>query len=372
MSVIYTKEEIAWLRLAMADGIGTVNFWKIIKKFGKASIALDNEENNKKSISESKAIQILEQSEKLKIKPLFINNSFFNENLSQINDCPPVIWVKGNTQLLNKASIAIVGSRNASHYSKELTRSISKELGMNGLVIVSGLARGIDYEAHISSIETGTIAVMAGGVDILYPLENKKLYDEICEKGLVVSEMPSGTKIRAEYFPRRNRIIAGISSCVLVVEASLMSGSLITSRFALEQGKEIFAVPSSPIDPRSKGCNNLIKQGAYLAEDAQDIISNLSDYTLRKLKSDFSKNNHHNDMVEKSLKTNDHKIFSFNEDDNHDIGKKIFSSISSVPISYNDLLKISKISANQLMSILAELELDGKINKIDGGFYVLA
>jgi len=181
--------------------------------------------------------------------------------------------VLGHTALLQKEMVAIVGARNASALGRKLAARLSADLGAAGLIIASGLARGIDAAAHEATLSTGTCAVVAGGVDIVYPPENQSLYDAICKEGVIVSEMALGQAPQARHFPRRNRIISGLSRGVVVVEAAIGSGSLITANYALEQGREIFAVPGSPLDPRAKGANRLIRQGATLIESAEDILN---------------------------------------------------------------------------------------------------
>ena len=191
--------------------------------------------------------------------------------LAHIEDAPPLICVLGHAHLLANPAIAVVGARNASLNGRRFAHKLAADLGGGGLVVVSGLARGIDAAAHAGALETGTIAVLAGGVDVVYPKENNALYDEVVARGVVVSECEPGTQPQARHFPRRNRLISGMARGVVVVEASPRSGSLITARLALEQGHEVFAVPGSPLDPRARGANNLLRQGAALVESAVDV-----------------------------------------------------------------------------------------------------
>jgi DNA processing protein len=195
--------------------------------------------------------------------------------LAAIEDAPPVLTVLGQAEILQRPMIAMVGARNASANGRRLARDLAAELGQGGLVVVSGLARGIDAAAHLGALETGSIAVVAGGVDVVYPAENRGLYEALARRGAVVAELPLGTEPQARHFPRRNRIISGMALGVVVVEAAARSGSLITARFALEQGREVFAVPGSPLDPRSRGCNDLLRQGATLTESAADVLTPL-------------------------------------------------------------------------------------------------
>ena len=195
--------------------------------------------------------------------------------LAAIEDAPPILTVLGEAQLLQRPMIAVVGARNASANGRRLARDLAAELGLGGLVVISGLARGIDAAAHLGALETGSVAVVAGGADVVYPEENRGLYDALVRQGAVVAELPLGTEPQARHFPRRNRIISGTALGVVVVEAAARSGSLITARFALEQGREVFAVPGSPLDPRARGCNDLLRHGANLTETAADVLSQL-------------------------------------------------------------------------------------------------
>jgi DNA processing protein len=195
--------------------------------------------------------------------------------LVAIEDAPPILSVLGRAELLARPMIAVVGARNASANGRRLARELASALGRGGLVVISGLARGIDAAAHLGALETGSVAVVAGGVDVVYPEENRGLYDALTRDGAVVAELPLGTEPLARHFPRRNRIISGMALGVVVVEAAARSGSLITARFALDQGREVFAVPGSPLDPRSRGCNELLRNGATLTESAEDVLSQL-------------------------------------------------------------------------------------------------
>ena len=203
--------------------------------------------------------------------------------LAALEDAPPLLSVIGNPSILGKPMVAMVGARNASLNGRSFARKLAGDLGRAGMVVVSGLARGIDTSAHQGALASGTVAVLAGGADVIYPPENDGLWREIAEAGAVVSEMPPGTQPQASFFPRRNRIISGLSLGVVVVEANAKSGSLITARFAADQGREVFAVPGSPLDPRAAGPNDLIRHGATLTESAEDVLGVLSDLLRRPL-----------------------------------------------------------------------------------------
>jgi DNA processing protein len=195
--------------------------------------------------------------------------------LAVIDDAPPILTVLGRPELLQRPMVAVVGARNASANGRRFSRELAASLGQAGVVIVSGLARGIDAAAHLGALETGSVAVVAGGVDVVYPQENRGLYDALVRQGAVIAELPLGTEPQARHFPRRNRIISGMALGVIVVEAAARSGSLITARLALEQGRDVFAVPGSPLDPRCRGSNDLIRHGATLTENAEDVLSQL-------------------------------------------------------------------------------------------------
>ena len=246
---------IATLRLIRSENIGPRTFYMLVRKFGNPQNALDAlpeiaAKGGKKAVKIcplKTAENELKATEKLGIKTLSFEDRNYPEHLTQIYDAPPILFYKGNLELINRKQIGIVGTRNASANGCSMTRKIAAEIGEAGLVVTSGLARGIDTHAHTAALENGTIAVVANGLDSVYPPENAKLFDEICEKGLVLTENPAGTSPQSRHFPARNRIIAGLSSGVLVVEAAKRSGSLITADFAAREGREIFAVPGSPL-----------------------------------------------------------------------------------------------------------------------------
>lgn len=279
-----SEELINWLRLARTQNVGKVTFFNLIKIFGSAGNALQNIEEYSLRGGREKPIKVcssvdaekeLELCNKIGAQIIIFDDELYPKLLKEIPDAPPIITVLGDVTLLDRNVLAIVGPRNASMNGCKFAGNIAKELGVHGFVIASGLARGIDTAAHNASINSGTIAVIGGGIDNIYPPENKKLYHEIAEKGLIISENYFGAKPLASSFPQRNRIISGISLGTIVVEATLKSGTLITAACALEQNREVFAVPGSPFDPRCHGTNRLIKEGAKLIESASDVMSEL-------------------------------------------------------------------------------------------------
>ncbi len=219
----------------------------------------------------SEAERELEELAKLGGAAIWLGEGSYPETLSALEDAPPVLQIIGRRELLERPAVAIVGARNASANARRFAENLARGLGDRGFFVVSGMARGIDAAAHRGALDSGTAAVMAGGVDVIYPPQNDDLYAAIREQGCLLSEIPLGTQPQARHFPRRNRLISGLSRGVVVVEAALRSGSLITARFAADQGREVMAVPGSPLDPRAKGTNSLLKQGATLIESVEDV-----------------------------------------------------------------------------------------------------
>jgi len=268
------------LRLVRSPGIGPVTYRQLIARFGTPAAALaavpDLARRGGGKVpplcARADAEREIAKVEKLGAKWLAVGQGLYPRLLAELEDAPPLLIVKGNLGLLDKPAVSIVGARNASAAACRFARGLAYDLGQNELVVVSGLARGIDSAAHDGAIESGTIGVVAGGVDIFYPPENEQRQKALYERGLVMAEMPPGTEPRARHFPYRNRIIAGMASGTVVVEAAPRSGSLITARLAAEAGREVMAVPGSPLDPRAQGCNQLIRDGATLVQTAVDVV----------------------------------------------------------------------------------------------------
>lgn len=264
----YSDETIDILRLIRSENVGPKTFFNLVKFFGSASCALENVQDFSVKGGRSKPIKLYSKDSALKeLRELEKNNSYlitykdqnYSELLLQIPDFPPVLSYKGNISLLNHEKIiAIVGARNSSVNGKAFAAKLSKDLVKAGYITVSGLARGIDSSVHSSSLDH-TIAVIAGGTDHIYPPENKTLYEEIAKNGLILAELPIGSKPLSQHFPQRNRIISGLALATIVIEAGIKSGSLITANFALEQNRDVFAVPGFPLDPICIGSNQLIK-----------------------------------------------------------------------------------------------------------------
>ena len=278
------QQRLSWLRLIRSENVGPATFRALVNEFGGAEAAIHalpalSRRGGRTDIrlcSEAEAEAELEAAERLGASLVAIGEPGYPPALAQVGAPPPLLFVKGRLDLAGIPIVAVVGARNGSAVGQKFTRQLATDLAIEGFVIASGLARGIDTAAHRAALEHGTIAVLAGGLDIVYPPENEALQVAIGEQGMLISERSPGFQPRGKDFPRRNRLISGISLGVVVVEAAERSGSLITARLAGEQGREVFAVPGSPLDPRAAGTNNLLKQGACLVTSARDILETLA------------------------------------------------------------------------------------------------
>ncbi|WP_339913936.1 DNA-processing protein DprA [uncultured Brevundimonas sp.] len=267
------------LRLARTGRVGPVSFRQLLDRFGSAGAALEALPDMARRAGGQACVVPPVSRIEAEIAAgadagatlLVLGDAAFPATLAATDPPPPVLWTRGDVELLSRPCVAVVGARIASAGGLRIARGLAGQLGEAGHVVVSGLARGIDSAAHAGALPTGTVAVLGGGVDDVYPPENAELYDQIVERGCILSESPMGARAQARDFPRRNRLISGLSRGVIVVEAELRSGSLITARLAAEQGRDVFAVPGSPLDPRSKGPNELLRQGAILCEGIEDI-----------------------------------------------------------------------------------------------------
>lgn len=351
------RQLLSHIRLARSISVGPVTFQKLIEKHGSAVFALEallDGPNAKKVCSITVAETELESALKAKMGIALLGTDTYPARLSVIPGAPPILYYKGDAPLFDRQLCAIVGARNASGAGLKLTNAIASDLGKSNIGIVSGLARGIDTAAHHAAIATGTIACLAGGLDVVYPQENQSLYNTILESGLVVSEMPPGTKPQARHFPRRNRIISGLSDGVLIVEAAARSGSLITARFAAEQGRDLFAVPGSPLDPRSAGGNQLLKDGAILVRGADDIIQELAAPLLRS-------------PITKKIVNNPAQPAQTQNPTPQPTTRNLLSLLNPSPIHVDEIVALSGMAAHTVIAELQLLELDGKITRHTGG-----
>ncbi|KJV56269.1 DNA protecting protein DprA [Orientia chuto str. Dubai] len=367
-SASYDEEKIFILRLARSENVGPRTFFELIRLFGSAKTALQyaadfslkgGKKRPIKTYTNLEALQEIELLEKINAHLLTYRDSEYSKLLLHIPDHPPVITYKGNIKLLNHIILAVVGSRNASLNGIVFTKNIVKNLIDNKIIVVSGLARGIDTAAHQSALPH-TIAVIAGGIDHIYPQENIDLYHKIANEGLILAELPINSPPLSKHFPQRNRIIAGISYGTLVIEASLRSGSLITARLALEYNRELFAVPGFPYDPRYQGTNQLLKNGAYLVENIDDIIEQLPAYNL-----DHNSNCYDQENLEQYTSTYKPTIISNVQ------RETVKNMLSSVPLDIEVIVKQTELPTSVVNIIILELELAGIVVRCSGNKIVL-
>ena len=365
-------EKLAWIRLSRTENVGPITFYRFIEQFGSASKALEAiptlTAKSKKQLVIPPLAAIEKEYERVRKNGgdmITAADDVYPLALAATEDAPPVLSVLGNLDLLNKATIGIVGARNSSINGLKFAEKLAKELGEAGQVIASGLARGIDRAAHNGSLETGTIAVVAGGIDIIYPRENEKLYAEIREKGAILAENPLGVSPRSRDFPRRNRIVSGISQGVVVVEATVRSGSLITARLAGEQGRDVYAVPGHPLDPRASGPNALIRDGATLVRDAADILESINSFSGNQL-SDVAR-----PTYSVPLAANDEIIEAVHRPDATEAKTLLMNAMSFTPCEINELIRSADIPASLAQTILLELELCGEIQRLPGNRVML-
>lgn len=360
------EEKIAWLRLIRSQNVGPITFYDLLRRFGKASTALEELPHMARRgglkrelvpYSESQALKEIERVASFGARLVFRHDPDYPEVLGYLQDAPPVLTIKGQAHQLMRPSVGIVGARNASLNGRKFAEKIAQELGEQGYGVVSGLARGIDTYAHQGSLKQGTIAVVAGGIDIIYPPENTSLYHKIIETGAIVAESPIGVEPQATFFPKRNRLISGLSLGIVVVEATLKSGSLITARYALEQNREVFAVPGSPFDPRCQGTNGLIRQGATLIQSTSHILEG-----LRPLQNPLVKEGdqaHYTQDMQENQFMSDQRACD-------EIREKLLTNLSYTPISIDELVRQCHVSPAELLYIVLELELAGKVKRAPG------
>ncbi|HWA29984.1 MAG TPA: DNA-processing protein DprA [Rhizomicrobium sp.] len=361
-------ERRAWLRLARTQNVGPVTFANLIARFPSATAALAEAPRLAKRgggdtlrvPSDDDARKELDALGKFGGRMIASCEPDFPKGLAALEAPPPMISVLGHASLLQREMVAIVGARNASALGRKFAQTIARELGESGLVVASGLARGIDTAAHEGSIATGTCAAVAGGIDIVYPPENQPLYDRIRAEGVIVSEMPLGQAPQARHFPRRNRIISGLARGVVIVEASEGSGSLITANYALEQNREVFAVPGSPLDPRAKGTNRLIREGATLTESAGDVLNVLKPIMGAAFREP--------DRGHAAAPSDTARIDA--EADR--VRGRIVELLAPSPIDVDELVRQTGAPVAAVLAVLLELELAGRIMRHPGNKVSLA
>jgi DNA processing protein len=357
------EQRIDWLRLIRSDRVGPHTFRSLVNHFGSAQTALERLPDLARRggaarpgriFSEEDARAELAASKRHGVSLVAPGEAGYPPRLAVLDDAPPLLGVRGAQEALMRPTIAIVGSRNASGAGLKFAASLARDLGEAGFVIASGLARGIDQAAHRASLASGTVAVLAGGHDRIYPPEHEDLLATIIESGgAAISEMPLGHVPRARDFPRRNRLISGVALGVVVVEAAHRSGSLITARIAAEQGREVFAVPGSPLDPRAAGTNDLIKQGATLTTEASDVIDAVEPIMGRPIE----------------LGEPDDEPLDFEPDASD--RARIVDLLGPSPILLDDLIRMAGTSPAIVRTVLLELELAGRLERHGGGLVSL-
>lgn len=350
------KDKLFWLRLIRSEKVGPITFWQLINRYGTAEQALHALSNLIKRGNHKHRLATEDEIEKelkahhkggFTLLPAY--DPTFPQMLRSLPDCPPLISVYGQVDILNQPTLGIVGARNSSLHGRQFAERMAVDLGKAGWKIASGLARGIDRFAHQGALPYGTISVIAGGVDIIYPPEHKDLYHAISDSGAVISEMPLSFFPGASHFPRRNRLISGLSRGVIIIEAAMKSGSLITARTALEQGRELFAVPGSPLDPRCRGTNSLIRQGAGLIESAEDVLSIMDGPCVPCAQDEGT------------------KPFVVPLDVDWDtLETDVFQNLSPTPISLDAILERHAVPPQTILTLMLEWELQGRIQRHPG------
>ncbi len=358
------SEVAYWIGFNLISGIGRVKFGLLRKHFGNLEQAWNADSAELQSAGlDSKSIQAiarqrptidleaeLSKLDQHEVKALIIDDPAYPSRLKEIYDPPPVLFVRGSLDKIEACPLAVVGSRRASHYGREVTEQLVSDLVRNNMVIISGLARGIDTVAHRIALNNGgqTFAVMACGLDIVYPPENRRMAQEITENGALLSEYPLGIKPRADNFPRRNRIMSGLSLGTLVIEAAERSGALITARMALEQDREVFAVPGSILTPSGKGSNYLLRDGAKLVLEVEDILEELNLNIIP----------HQIELCE-SLPANETELI-------------LMDILSDGAIHIDEICRATNLSISIVSSTLTMMELKGMVNQLGGMNYVAA
>ncbi|WP_119168901.1 DNA-processing protein DprA [Algihabitans albus] len=364
-------ERLDWLRLSRSENVGPITFRLLLERFGSATAALEALPELAKRGGQARPIRVcpaataereLADLARLEARTIALCEPDYPQALAAADDAPPLVVLRGQAQLLRRPAVAIVGARNASANGRTLAKGIAGDLARAGYLVVSGFARGIDTAAHEGALTpgpgageagAGTLAVLAGGVDIIYPAENGRLYDRLLTEGALLSEMPPGREPQGRHFPRRNRIIAGLSLGVVVVEAALRSGSLHTARLAADYGRDVMAVPGSPLDPRAKGCNGLLRQGATLIESAADVLEALAGST----ESFAEAPNARFEAAPMVMPSSQEQLQATD---------KIMELLSPSPISVDELIRQCQLSAALVGTVLLELELAGRLERTPG------
>jgi DNA processing protein len=357
--------KLSWLRLLRSRRVGVATFHRLLDEHGTAAralealpgIAREAGMDHYEPCSLEAAEREFDTGRRAGARLIALGEPDYPEALAELTDAPPLLWAIGRTELLARPMIALVGARNASSLGTRMARKISADLANAGHVVVSGLARGIDTAAHLGALEGGTVAVFAGGVDVVYPAENAVLAQEIAEKGLRVSEVPMSLQPQARHFPARNRIVSGLSRAVVVVEAAAKSGSLITARNALDQGREVLAVPGHPFDARAAGCNMLIRDGARLVRGAGDILEAIAEPPPAASRVPVGPVPIPEPQPETRKLEETSRLHS-----------EILDRLGPSPLAEDQLIRDLARPAGEVAPVLVSLELDGRIQRQPGGF----
>jgi DNA processing protein len=375
-----TEDAIQRLRLARTEGVGPITWRRLLARYRTPAAALaalpnlaqaGGKASPPATPSLADAKREFEQTEKLGGRLIFIGDPDYPQLLADLDDAPPVIAVLGDAALLAAPAIALVGGRNASAAGLHLAELLAEDLAAH-LTVVSGLARGIDGIAHTAAMRTGrTVAAIAGGLDVAYPAENTNLQRLIGERGAVITEAAPGTQPQARHFPRRNRLIAGLSLGVVVVEAARRSGSLITARIAQELGREVFAVPGSPLDPRARGGNDLLREGAILTETAEDVLDNLSGFgalfPARRASNGFAAGG-----IDGEPPCVSEPVGQLDDPSELDQARsQVVGLLSPTPVKVDDLVRRCQLSPAAVLAVLLELELAGRVETLPGNRFAL-
>lgn len=361
-------ELVSWFRLLRSRRVGPATFFRLMKEHGNAKnalaalpeIARNAGVQNYQVCPVSVVVDEIKTGRQAGAEAISFGSADYPENLAQLADAPPLIWAIGDRRLLRRPMVALVGARNASSLGTRMARKLSEGLVAAGYVVVSGLARGIDAAAHIAARDRGTLAVMAGGVDVVYPAENAVLAQEISETGMRISEQPMGLAPKARHFPQRNRLISGLSSAVVIVEAAARSGSLITARNALDQGRDVLAVPGHPLDARASGCNMLIRDGARLVRGVEDVIEALS----------TGEPTESTPVAPEANMTKGDRSAVLNRDQVR-LHSEILNRLGPSPVAEDQLIRDLKLAPGDVAPELVALELEGKIQRQSGGLLSL-
>jgi DNA processing protein len=358
-------ERVDWLRLIRSENVGPRTFRALVHHYASARAAIEALPELARRGGAARSVRICPREEAERelaaarrrgILFVALGEPDYPPRLKMIDDAPPLIALRGVLVTLARPMIAIVGSRNASGAGMKFTERLARDLGEAGFVIVSGLARGIDAAAHRASLATGTVAVLAGGHDHIYPPEHAGLVDQLLIAGVALTEMPLGREPRGNDFPRRNRLISGLSLGVVVVEAARRSGSLITARRALDQSREVFAVPGSPLDPRAEGTNDLLKQGATLVTEAEDVLAVVRPILGQRI--DFSA---------QEPERPGHPA----QEPHYDERTRIVELLGPSPVALDDLVRLSGSSPTMVRVVLLELEIAGRLERHGGSLVSL-